>query len=69
MEPRKSTDADNVVALSDRRKSKAKMDDATAHEQVVVPAVKRLIDEGFSLNEIAEILRVAAEVLRGANET
>jgi hypothetical protein len=57
---------DNVVALSDRRKSRPKIDEAAAHHEFVLPAVKRLVDEGLSIQEVAEILRVAADILDGA---
>jgi hypothetical protein len=59
---------DKVVTLRDRRKPRTKMNEDAAHENFIVPVVKDLICEGFSAGEIAEMLRVAADVLDGKNE-
>jgi hypothetical protein len=58
---------EKIVILKGRRKATTKMDQASAHEQILVPAVKDLLRQGFSVAETAEMMRVAADVLEGKN--
>jgi hypothetical protein len=65
---RRKTNDEKVVALRGHRKPELQLDQTSGHQRFLVPAVKGLIDEGFSFGEVAEMLRVAADVLDGKNE-
>jgi hypothetical protein len=57
------TNQRNVISLPERQTLKVRPDEIAAHDECVVPAVKMLVDRGFTLSEVAEMLRVAADVL------
>jgi hypothetical protein len=66
MMKRRKTSDEKVVEIIDHREPR--IDELLAHERFLVPAVEDLLKEGFSATEVAEMLRVAADVLDGKNE-
>lgn len=53
----------SIFNFDDHRKLRPRISESTVHQQFVLPVVERLLDEGFSLIEIAEILRAVADIL------